>query len=89
MADDLGLNKEIAERRMQCVRGRRGQDHFRVTRYVDLSAGPGAIGNGDAAQLDVVLGRNGDLRIGVKVLLAAAELGSPFRENRLKILRIA
>ena len=45
LADDLGLNKEIAERRMQCVRGRRCQNDFRVTRDVDRSACPGAVGD--------------------------------------------
>ena len=72
---------------MQRIRGRRRQDNFRVTRDVDLSACPGAVGDGDAAQLDIILGRNRDLRMGVKVVVAAAKLGSPFRENRLKILR--
>jgi len=30
MVDDLGLNKEIAERRMQRVSRRRCENHFRV-----------------------------------------------------------
>ncbi len=41
-AEDLGLNKEIAERRMQGVRGRRGENDFRVTRDVDRSARVGS-----------------------------------------------
>ena len=85
--DDLGLHKEIAERRMQCVRGGRRQNHFRITRHVDRSARPRAVGDSDSAQLDVILGRNSDLGIGVKVVVAAAKLGSPFREDRLKMLR--
>ena len=86
-AEDLGLNKEIAERRMQGVRGRRGENDFRVTRDLDRPARPGAVGDGDAAQLDVVLGRNGDLRMGVEFVVAAAELRSRLRENRFVILR--
>ena len=56
MVNDLGLNKEIAERRMQCVRGRRCEDDFRVARGIDLSARPGVIGDGDSAQFDIILG---------------------------------
>jgi len=85
--DDLGLNKEIAERRMQCVRGGRRQDYFRITRYVDLSAPASAVGDSDSTQLDIILGRNNDLCVGVKVVVPAAKLGSPFRENRLKVFR--
>ena len=40
----------------------------------------------DAAHFDVILGRNSDLGIGVIVVVAAAKLGSPFREDRLKTL---
>jgi hypothetical protein len=56
MVKDLGLNKEIAERRMQCVRGRRCENHFRVTRDLNPPAYPGAIGDGDSAQLDIIFG---------------------------------
>ena len=85
--DDLGLNKEIAERRMQCVGGGRRQDHFRITRHVDLSAPASAVGDSDSAQFDVILGRNSYLGMGVIVVVAAAKLGSPFRKYRLKMLR--
>ena len=44
-ADDLGLHEEIAERRMQCVRGGRREDDFRVTGDVDRSARPRAVGD--------------------------------------------
>ena len=86
--DDLGLNKQIAKRRMQCVRGGGRQDHFRITRHLDLPAPAGVVGDGDAAQLDVVLGRNDDLGIGVEVVVTAAKLGSPFRKNRLEVFRL-
>ena len=70
LADDLGLNKEITERRMQLVRGRRCENDLRVARYLDRSACPRAVGDGDSAQLDVILRRNGDLRMHVKVVVA-------------------
>jgi len=54
--NDLGLNKEIAEHRMQCVRGRRCENHFRVTRDLNRPAYPGAIGDSDPAQFDIIFG---------------------------------
>ena len=36
LPDDFGLHKKIAERRMQGVRGRRCQNHFRVTGDIDM-----------------------------------------------------
>ena len=42
LADDLGLNKEIAERRMQRVRGRRCENDFRVTRDLDRLCASGS-----------------------------------------------
>ena len=87
-AEDLGLNKEIAERRMQRVRGRRCENDFRVARDVDRPARPGPVGDGDSAQFDVILGRDSDLRMGVEVVVAAAELRSRLRENRFVILRL-
>jgi len=87
LAEDLGLNKEIAEGRMQGVRGRRGENDFRVTRDVDCSACPGAVGDLDSAQLDVILGRYGDFRMGVDFMGTATELRSRLRENRFVCLR--
>jgi len=86
-AEDLGLNEQIAKGRMQRVRGRRCDNHFRITRDVDRSARPGAVGQGDPAQFDVVLGRNRDLRVRDIVVVPAAKLGAAFRENRFVILR--
>ena len=87
VVDDLRLNKKIAERRMQRVRGRRRKDDFSVTRDLDLSARPAAVGDRDPAQLDIILGRNGDLGMGIDVVVPAAKLGAAFREDRLIILR--
>jgi hypothetical protein len=87
LADDLGLNKEIAERRMQRVRDRRGENDFRVTRDVNRSTRPGAVGDGDPAQLDVVFRRDGNLRMRVECVIEATELRLPLRENRFVFLR--
>jgi hypothetical protein len=54
MVDDLGLNKEIAECRMQCVSGRRCENHFRVTRDVNRPAYPSAISDSDSAQFNII-----------------------------------
>ena len=87
LIDDLRLDKKIAERRMQRVCGRRSKHDLRVTRDLDLSACPAAVGDRDPAQLDIILGRNSDLGVRVKVVVPAAKLGAAFRENRLIILR--
>src|SRR5512135_800375 len=54
-ADNLGLNKEIAERRMQRVGCRRCENDFRIARQVDHSAGPGTVSDRNPAQFDVIL----------------------------------
>ena len=82
----LGLHEEVAERRMQLIGRWRGQDHFGVTGDVDDPAYPGAVGDADAAQLDVVLGRNRDLGMGVVVVVPAVELSPPFGKDRLEML---
>src|SRR5206468_9635068 len=48
----------------------------------------GAVGEGDAAELDVVLGRDGDLGAGVEPHVAAAEFHPGFGEDRLVALRL-
>ncbi len=85
--DDLRLDKKIAERRVQRVRGGRRKDDLRVTRDLDLPACPAAVGDRDPAQLDIVLGRNSDLGMGIDVVVPAAKLGAAFREDRLILLR--
>ncbi len=88
LGEDLRLNKEVAERRMQRVRGRRCENDFRVTRDLDRPARPGAVGDGDSAEFDIILGRDGDFRMRVEVVVAAAELCSRMRENRFVIVRL-
>ena len=82
MGEDLRLDEEVAESRMQRVRGRRCKDDLRVTRNVDHSARPAAVGDRDPAQFDIILRRDGDLRMRVEVVVAAAELRSSAREDR-------
>jgi hypothetical protein len=86
-SDDLRLNKKIAERRVQGILCRRGEDDFRVTRNVDGPTRPGAVGDGDSAQLDVVLRRDSDFRMRVDFMGTATKLRSRFRENRFITLR--
>src|SRR5512139_837325 len=87
VVDDLRLNKKIAERRMQRVCSRRRKDDLCITRDLNLSARFAAVGDRDPAQFNIILGRNGDLGVCVKVVVTAAKLSPPFRENRLIILR--
>ena len=43
----------------------------------------------DAAQLDIVFGRDGDLGVGLEAAIAAAELGARVGEDRFVVLRTA
>ena len=85
-ANDFGLNKKIAECRMQRVGGRRCEDDFCVARYIDGSSYFGPVGDADSAQFDVILRRNSDLGMGVQLAAAGAELGPRLRENRFVAL---
>ena len=87
LTNDLGLDEEVPERRMQRVRGGRRKDHFRVARDLDRPARLGAVDDADPAHLGVVLGRNGDFRVRVEFVVAAAELHPRLREDRLVPLR--
>ena len=51
---NLGLNKEIAERRVQLIGGARRQNHFSITGQFDLSRFSRTIGDNDTAQLNIV-----------------------------------
>ena len=87
VVDDLRLNKKIAECRMQRICSRRRKDDLRVTRDLDLSACSATVGDRDPAQLDIILGRNSDLGMGIDVVVPAAKLDPSLRENRFIILR--
>ena len=85
---DLGLHKEVAEGRMQGVRGGRGEHDLGVTGDLDHPAGARAVGETHPVQLDVVLRRDDDLGVGLDLVVAAAELGAPLREDRLVAVRL-
>ena len=87
--EDLGLDEEIAEGRMQGVGDGRCQDHLGITGDIDLSFPPGAVGKGYPPQLDIILGRHDNLGIGVEIVVPAAKLGPSFGKNRLKIFPAA
>jgi hypothetical protein len=55
LAQDLGLDEEIAEGRVQGFGGGRSDHDVGVAGDIDLAALPRAIGDADPAQLDVVL----------------------------------
>ena len=86
LANDFGLNKKIAECRMQRIGGRRCEDDLCVARHIDGSSCFGPVGDADPAQFDVIFGRNGDLGMGVQLAAAGAELRPRFRENRFVAL---
>src|SRR5229473_4302815 len=88
LMDDLGLNEEIAERRMQRVRGGRREHDFRITRDFDRPACPGAVGDADPAQFDVVFRRNDDIGMRIEIVVAAAKLRTSLRKNYFVILRL-
>ena len=81
------MHEQVAEPRMFRVRGRQGQDDLGVACQVDGPAPAATVGDRDPAQLDVILGRNRDLGMGVEVVLPAAELRPRFREDRLVAVR--
>ena len=76
LAPDLGLDEEIAERRVYGVGDGRGEDDFGVARDLDRPACPRPVGDREAAKLDVVLGRDGDLGMGVEIVFVAPKLHS-------------
>lgn len=80
------LYEQIAEGRMQGIGGRRCQHHLAVTGDLDHPPAARTVGQAQAAQFQIILGRDDDLGIGFDALIAAAELGPPFGENRLGVL---
>ncbi len=67
--------------------GRRwSEDDFGVARDLDHPAHARAVDDARPSELDVVLGRHGDLGMHVEPGITAAEFGAPFREDRLVVL---
>ena len=82
LAQELGLHEQVAERRVRSV-GRGGrEDDLGVARHLDRARRRATrLVMRDAAQLDVVLGRDADLGVRVDVAVAAAELGAGLRRR--------
>src|SRR4249920_1783157 len=87
LGNDLSLHKEIAERRMQRVRGRGCEHDFRVARDLDRSAGPRAVGDTGSTQFDVVFRRHHDLGIRLDTVVTPAKLSPSLRKDDFVILR--
>ena len=74
-ADDLGLDEEVGERTMRRIgRGRR-EDDFGVARHLDRALRPAAIADVHPSELDVVFGRDDDLRM--RVVFTAPDSVAP------------
>ena len=72
---------------MRRVCGRRRKHDLRVTRDIERPTLTGSVGDGNSAQLDVILRRNGDFGVRVDPVIATAEHRAPFRENRFRSVR--
>ena len=68
-----GLDEEVAEGRVREVPAFRRQHDLGVAGQLDLAHGGAAVDHRDAAQLDVVFRRHGDLRVDVDGAVAAPD----------------
>ena len=84
---DFRLDEKIAERWMNRVGGRRREHDLRVAREIDALDHAGAIDNARSTQLDVVLGRHGNLGMDVELVIAPAELRPPFGKDGFVVIR--
>jgi len=85
--EQLGLHKQVAERRMQRIGGGRCENHFGVAGDLDDPAGPGTVADADPAQFDVVFRRDHDLGVSVDLMVVAAKLGAALGKNRFVVVR--
>jgi hypothetical protein len=76
-AQELGLHKQVAKRRVRRVGRWRRQNHLGKAGEFDGARGPPQVGNGHSAQLDVVLGRYADLDVRFQLAIAATKLSAP------------
>ena len=87
VSDDLGLNKEIAERRMQRIRGGRCEHDFRITRDLDRPADLRAVGDAGSTQFYVIFRLHDDLGMRLDLVIATTKLRPSLRKNDFVILR--
>ncbi len=72
-ASNSDLDEQLSERRMgEVVFGTR-ERNLGVARDLDLARPFAAVGDREAAHLDVVLGRHGDLHLGLEVSVPLTE----------------
>ena len=82
-SDDLGLDEQVAERRVRRIRQWCGEHDLRVARDVDLATGPRTIGDSHPAQFNVVFRGDDNLGMGLVFEIAAPELCPSLRKDRL------
>ena len=85
----LRLHEQVGERRMRRVRSLLGQDDLGVRRHVDLARPAAAVGERDAPDLGVVLGRHDHLERGGDGAVVPDDLGAILGEDDLVAVRLA
>src|SRR5438132_2279827 len=75
------MHEKSSEGRVHRVGSRGREHHFLITCDIDGPAGSGPIGDVDAAELDVVLGRNDDLGMRVQIEVSATKLRASLRKD--------
>jgi ribosomal protein L18 len=86
LGQDFGLHEQVAEGAVRKVGIQRRQHHFRVARHLDAAAAGRLVGEGDATDLDVVLGRHADLRVRFDRIVAPPVFGARLHEDRLVVI---
>ncbi|MNM49877.1 hypothetical protein D3C81_608940 [compost metagenome] len=84
-ADQFGLHEQLAERRVQGIAQGRCQHHLGVAGQLQGALFVTMIGQVQASQFDVVLGRNGYFGMAVEVAFTDAEFGAAITEYRLLV----
>ena len=89
LGEIFGLDEQLAERRMREVVFRRSEHDLRVARHVDLADPEAAIGQLQAADLDIVFGGDGDIERRDDVVVATVERRFLRKEQDRVSLRLA
>ena len=84
---EFRLHEQVAEGGMGRVRSLRREHHLGIARQLDHAHRRRVVGELDAPQLHVVLGRNADLGVGLQPRLILAKLRPGLGEDRLLALR--